>query len=73
MSTERTTTSLIQIRQLADQQVGYLEAVRVKLPLSPGGNDALELCIATNRLILEGIDDYGTQFTRVLPRRQTRT
>jgi len=73
MNDESTRTSLTQIRRLADLQVGYLEAVRGKLPLSPGGNDELEVCIATNRLILEGIDDYGTQFTRVLPRRQTRT
>ena len=52
---------LISIQFLADQQAGYLEGVRTKLPLSHGGNDELDQSIDMNKRILREASDGATK------------
>ena len=67
-------TILIKIRALADQQVGYLEGVRGKLPLSPGGSDELAQCIDINRRIYREASNAESEIPVVheIPREEAR-
>ena len=61
-------TNLIQTRQLVEQQVGYLADLKNHGGLSSGASAALELCIATHKLIWEDIDGYTSKIAISIPR-----
>ena len=58
-------TKLTLIQQLVDLQDGFLVDLEEAIRSSSGVNDALGLCIATHKTILEELTNYAKSFAQV--------